>query len=169
MIGVCFSHRAVRAALPRQCVAPLRQARAIPAGTPRDWRCRLQFESCVRPGHDFGSVAAALNNCLSDGDTADFSRRYFRAAAKKLTPIWVNNRLVDFTVMPADGWRSTTKQLLNWCFDKVWTAAATDIVLTETFVRTLQLLDRPTNLLQPKMLKRVMAGNRRTTTSAATL
>lgn len=112
--------------------------------------------------------AAALHDCLSDGDTGDFSRRYFRAAAKKLTPIWVNNRLVDFTVMPANGWRSTTKQLLNWCFDKVWAAAATDIVLTETFVRTLELLDRPTILLQPTMLRRVLAGNRRKTASAVT-
>ena len=80
----------------------------------------------------------------------------------------MSNRLVDFTVMTADGWRSTTKQLLNWCLDKVWAAAATDIVLTEAFVRTLQLLDGPTILLQPTMLKRVMAGNRRTTASAAT-
>jgi hypothetical protein len=112
--------------------------------------------------------AAALHDWLSDVDTGDFSRRYFRTAAKKLNPIWVSNRLVDFTVMPADGWRSTTKQLLNWCLDKVWAAAATDIVLTEAFVLTLQLRDRPTILLQPTMLKRLMAGNRRTTASAAT-
>jgi 2-polyprenyl-6-methoxyphenol hydroxylase-like FAD-dependent oxidoreductase len=31
--------------------------------------------------------AAALHDCLSDVDTDDFSRRYFRAAAKKLNPI----------------------------------------------------------------------------------
>lgn len=112
--------------------------------------------------------AAALHDCLSDGDTGDLSQRYFRAAAKKLTPIWVNNRFVDFTVMPASGWLSTTKQLLNWCLDKVWAAAATDIVLTETFVRTLQFVDRPTVLLQPAMLKRVLAGNRRRAAPAVT-
>lgn len=106
--------------------------------------------------------AAALHQCLSNVDDVEFSRRYFRAAAKTLAPIWWTNRFFDFTVMPADDWRSKPKQLLNWCTNKVWAAAATDIVLTETFVRTLELLDRPTILLQPKLLKRVIAGNRRT-------
>jgi 2-polyprenyl-6-methoxyphenol hydroxylase-like FAD-dependent oxidoreductase len=112
--------------------------------------------------------AAALHECISDVDDGEFSRRYFRAAAKKLAPIWWTNRFIDFTVMPADDWRSKPKQQLNWCTNKVWAAAATDIVLTETFVRTLELLDRPTILLQPTLLKRIIAGNRRTTAFAAT-
>jgi 2-polyprenyl-6-methoxyphenol hydroxylase-like FAD-dependent oxidoreductase len=111
--------------------------------------------------------AAALHECLSDVDDGEFSGRYFRAAAKKLAPIWWTNRFIDFTVMPSDDWRSKPKQLLNWCTNKVWAAAATDIVLTETFVRTLELLDRPTIMLQPTMLKRVMASNRRTKASLA--
>jgi 2-polyprenyl-6-methoxyphenol hydroxylase-like FAD-dependent oxidoreductase len=111
--------------------------------------------------------AAALHDCLSDGDTGDFSRRYFRASAKKLTPIWVNNRLVDFTVMPANGVRRPNNYSTG-ASTKVWAAAATDIVLTETIVRTIELLDRPTILLQPTMLKRVLTGNRRKTASAVT-
>lgn len=104
--------------------------------------------------------AVALRDSLAAADTGDFSRRYFRAAAKKLGPIWWANRFTDFNFTPTDDWRARPRQLLNRGMDRVWAALATDIVLAETFVRTLQLVDPPTVLLQPAMLRRLLAGGR---------
>lgn len=107
--------------------------------------------------------ARALRDCLADAETDDLSQRYFRSAAKKLAPIWQANRLNDFAVSPVHDWRSLPQRLLNWHTDKVMAAAANDMVLTETFIRTLGLIDRPSRLLRPSMLLRVVRGNRRRT------
>lgn len=105
-----------------------------------------------------GLQAAALHRCLSSSDTDDVSRRYFRAAAKKLAPIWRSNRFVDFSITPADDWRATPKRLLYWGMNKVFAAAANDIELTETYLRTIALLDPPTALLRPGRLRRVLTA-----------
>ncbi|MDT5075578.1 MAG: hypothetical protein QOJ80_215 [Mycobacterium sp.] len=51
--------------------------------------------------------------------------------------------------------------LLNWHTEKVMAAAADDIVLTEAFMRVLQLLDPPVGLLRPARAMPVITGNRR--------
>ncbi|WP_217695719.1 NAD(P)/FAD-dependent oxidoreductase [Mycobacterium sp. SP-6446] len=48
--------------------------------------------------------AVALRDCLADRD-GDLSRRFFKAAAKQIAPVWRGNRLTDFTVSQAGGWR----------------------------------------------------------------
>jgi 2-polyprenyl-6-methoxyphenol hydroxylase-like FAD-dependent oxidoreductase len=105
--------------------------------------------------------AIALRDCLAGTDGDDVSLRYFRATTKKLRPIWHANRLNDFAAFPADDWRAAPKRLLNWYMDKLMAAAANDIVLTETFVRTLHLIDSPGRLMHPTMLMRIVNGQRR--------
>jgi hypothetical protein len=51
--------------------------------------------------------------------------------------------------------------------DKLMAAAANDIVLTEIFVRTLHLIDSPGSLMRPTMLMRIINGQRRRATTAA--
>ncbi|KWX25468.1 hypothetical protein AFM11_04225 [Mycolicibacterium wolinskyi] len=104
--------------------------------------------------------AMALRQCLSSADTTDIATRYFRTAAKKLAPIWWANRFTDFNFTPTDDWRTKPRRLLNRGMDRVWAALATDIVLAETFIRKLQLVDPPTAMLQPAMLRRLLAGGR---------
>jgi hypothetical protein len=111
--------------------------------------------------------AIALRDCLASGSTADLATRYFRATTRKLRPIWRANRFNDFVVLPVDGWRSIPRRFLNWCQDKVMAAAANDIVLTEIFVRTIHLVDSPTRLMHPTMLKRIIVGQRRRATTSA--
>lgn len=103
--------------------------------------------------------AAALRECLSDG-SGELSSRFFRAAAKKMAPMWWANRFTDFTIIPSGTWQSTFKKLVNLGMDKVWAAATTDVMLTETIFRRMQHLEQPTFLLQPTFLRRVIAGNR---------
>jgi len=104
--------------------------------------------------------AMALRDSLSVG-TDDLAQRYFRTATKKLRPIWLGNRLNDFVAIPADDWRSVPKRFLNWYMDKFMAAAATDIVLTETFVRILHLVEPASRLVHPAMLMRVIRNQRR--------
>lgn len=105
----------------------------------------------------------ALRHCLAETNSHDLSGRYFRAAAKKLTPMWQANRLNDFAVIPAHDWHSIPQRLLNWRTDNLMAAAADDIALTEAFMRMVQLLDPPTQLLRPSHLIRVITGSRRRT------
>ena len=111
--------------------------------------------------------AAALRECLTGG-TGELSRRFFRASAKKLAPIWWANRFFDFTIIPSDNWQSKLKRPVALVMDKVYAAAATDMVIAETIFRQMQLLDQPTVILRPSMLRRVVAGNRRDAAEGAT-
>lgn len=104
--------------------------------------------------------ATALHRCLSDGG-ADLRTRYFREAAKRLSPIWRSNRVVDFVVIPADGWRAVAKRAVNVLMNVLWRAAARDIRITETWIRTIELLDPPTVWLRPLTLRRVLVGGLR--------
>lgn len=101
--------------------------------------------------------AVSLQRCLSEGHT-DLRRRYFRAAARRLTPIWRSNRVVDFVVIPADGWRAIPKRALNVPMNMLWRAASRDIRLTETWIRSIELLDPPTVWLRPSTLRRIAVG-----------
>jgi 2-polyprenyl-6-methoxyphenol hydroxylase-like FAD-dependent oxidoreductase len=111
--------------------------------------------------------AIALRNCLARYDEGDLSLRFFRATTKKLRPIWQANRINDFATFPADDWRSIPKRLLNWYMDRLMAAAANDIVLTETFVRTLHLIESPGRLMHPAMVARVINGQRRPASALA--
>jgi hypothetical protein len=49
----------------------------------------------------------------------------------------------------------------NWCTDKLLTAAEEDIVITEAFLRVLNLVDPPNRMLRPAVLIRLLMTNRR--------
>lgn len=105
--------------------------------------------------------AKALRRCLAETDVDDVGPRYFRTAAKALTPLWRANRLNDFALMPTTGWRTAPQRLFNWYTAKLAAAAADDIVLAETFMRMVNLVDPPAKLLTPAMTMRVVTGNLR--------
>jgi 2-polyprenyl-6-methoxyphenol hydroxylase-like FAD-dependent oxidoreductase len=107
--------------------------------------------------------ASALQTCLADGSD-QLSVRFFRASAKKLSPMWWANRFFDFTIVPSVGWRSKPKKFLSHAMGKLYVAAATDVVITETLFRQMQLLGQPTEFFRPSLLRRIVAGNRRKAT-----
>jgi 2-polyprenyl-6-methoxyphenol hydroxylase-like FAD-dependent oxidoreductase len=104
--------------------------------------------------------AKALRRCLADTD-GDVGPRYFPAVAKALAPLWQANRLNDFALAPTTGWRTVPQRLFNWYTDKLAAAASDDIVLAETFMRMVNLVDPPTRFVTPSMTMRVVAGNLR--------
>jgi 2-polyprenyl-6-methoxyphenol hydroxylase-like FAD-dependent oxidoreductase len=100
--------------------------------------------------------AVALRDCLSRGD-ADLSRRFFRAAAQRIGPIWAANQANDLYMTKADGRRSISQRLVTWRLDKTLTAAENDPVLTERIFRVTQFIDPPTTLLRPSFAMRLFA------------
>jgi 2-polyprenyl-6-methoxyphenol hydroxylase-like FAD-dependent oxidoreductase len=106
--------------------------------------------------------AVALRNCLGDRD-GDLSRRFFKATAKQIAPVWRANRLSDSLLSPSPGggWRWALRRLVNWQMDKVWTAAANDPAVAEAMLRVQHLVDPPARLLRPSFLMRLVAANRR--------
>jgi hypothetical protein len=99
---------------------------------------------------------------LADRD-GDLSRRFFKATAKQIAPVWRTNRLSDLLLSPspAGGWRRALRRLVNWQMDKVWTAAANDPAVAEAMLRVQHFVDPPARLLQPLFLMRLVAANRR--------
>lgn len=104
--------------------------------------------------------AVALRECLADRD-GDVRRRFFKAAAKQIAPVWQANRLNDFTVSPVGGWRGALKRLINWQSDKVQAAAANDPLVAEALLRVQHFVDPPARLMRPSFLMRLVAANRR--------
>ncbi|OXR41575.1 putative epoxidase LasC [Nocardia cerradoensis] len=104
--------------------------------------------------------AVALRNCLTERD-ADLSRRFFKATAKQIGPVWRGNRFTDFTVSQGDGWRRVPRRLLNWPIDKAQEAAANDPAVAEAVLRVMHFVDPPARLARPSFLRRLVAANRR--------
>jgi 2-polyprenyl-6-methoxyphenol hydroxylase-like FAD-dependent oxidoreductase len=105
--------------------------------------------------------ARALQKVLAVGDPAELTRSYFRAAARKIGPLWQANRLNDFAVTPTSGRASWAQRAFNRYTDAYMAAAATDMALTETFLRVLQGVDPVARMMHPRHLARVAAGARR--------
>ena len=104
--------------------------------------------------------AVSLRRTLHDG-IDDPGPQFFRTAAAALSPIWWSNRVLDYAIIPPESGPSALQRVIDAGMDKVYAAAGADVAVAETVYRQMQLLGRPTDLLRPSMLKRVVAGNRR--------
>jgi 2-polyprenyl-6-methoxyphenol hydroxylase-like FAD-dependent oxidoreductase len=137
------------------------QMRQFPAGLLVMGDAICSFNPVYMQGMTMAALqAVALRNCLADRD-GDLSRRFFKATAKQIAPVWQANRLNDFTVSPGGGWRRALKRLVNWQMDKVWTAAANDPAVAEAILRVTHFVDPPARFVRPSFLMRLVAANRR--------
>ena len=104
--------------------------------------------------------AVALRDCLAGDARTDLSRRFFRAAAKQIRPVWLLNQLNDYSLWQIDGRPSVLKRMMSWEMDKAISATANDAVLTEAVFRVMNLVDPPTRLLHPFLMARIVAAKR---------
>jgi 2-polyprenyl-6-methoxyphenol hydroxylase-like FAD-dependent oxidoreductase len=104
--------------------------------------------------------AIALRECLVRGDD-DLPRRFFCTAAKQVGAVWQMAAGADLALPQVEGRRSVSMRLANWYTDRLWAAAATDPVITERFVRVMNLVDPPASLLSRSLMARVATGGRR--------
>jgi 2-polyprenyl-6-methoxyphenol hydroxylase-like FAD-dependent oxidoreductase len=101
--------------------------------------------------------AIALRDCLRRG-RADLPRRFLRRAAKKIRVVWQTAAASDLDLPNVNGSRSLRMRLMDAYLDKVLTAAESDSVVTEQFLRTSGMIDSPARLFRPAMVLRVVKG-----------
>ncbi len=104
--------------------------------------------------------AEALRKCLKDGE-ADLARRFFRACARIIDPVWRLNALGDLALPEITGHRSPATRALNRYVARLQRAATRDPVAATAFIRTIGLLQPPSSILRPDVLARVVIGGLR--------
>jgi 2-polyprenyl-6-methoxyphenol hydroxylase-like FAD-dependent oxidoreductase len=103
--------------------------------------------------------ALALRDCLRAGDT-DLARRFFRAAAGHIGPVWAMNEANDR--LPATHTaRPLGDRLRKWTSTAALKAATNDITVAERLLRVTNLVDPPTRLQDPALLSRILWANLR--------
>jgi 2-polyprenyl-6-methoxyphenol hydroxylase-like FAD-dependent oxidoreductase len=101
--------------------------------------------------------ALALRDCLTRG-ADDLGRRFLRAAAGCVNTAWQMACGADLALPQIPGPRPVSVRLSNWYTERVLTAAENDPVVTETFFRVMNLVDPPSRLMRPAIVRRVAAG-----------
>ncbi|BBX06853.1 FAD-dependent oxidoreductase [Mycolicibacterium aichiense] len=98
--------------------------------------------------------ALSLRDCLQTG-AADLPRRFYRAAAGHIAPVWAVNRAND---QPQ---AASVPRAQTWMQRAVLRAAGTDIAVAEQILRVRGLIDPPARLRGRKFLARVLLANLR--------
>lgn len=104
--------------------------------------------------------ASVLRDCLRRGEK-NLARRFFRAAARPVRTAWQLAAGGDLACPEVEGPRPLSLRISNAYVERFLRAAESDPVLTEAFLRVMGLLDPPARLLRPRLVRRVIAGNRR--------
>jgi 2-polyprenyl-6-methoxyphenol hydroxylase-like FAD-dependent oxidoreductase len=99
--------------------------------------------------------ALALRECLRDSDVA-LSRRFFREATKPVSVAWNLTAGADLALPEVPGRRTASIRTSAWYTEKLLTAATTDRVVASQFLRVTNLLDPPSRLMTPSILRRVL-------------
>jgi 2-polyprenyl-6-methoxyphenol hydroxylase-like FAD-dependent oxidoreductase len=104
--------------------------------------------------------AIVLRECLRHGDH-NLSRRFFRTSAKHLRVAWHTAVGSDLSLPEVVGPRPISMRLSNAYLERVLTAAETDLVVAQQFLRVIGMIDSPLRLLHPRFIGRIALANRR--------
>jgi 2-polyprenyl-6-methoxyphenol hydroxylase-like FAD-dependent oxidoreductase len=162
---------AVRAAEPLGLVAQHRfpssrwrrydKARRLPEGLLVVGDAVCSFNPIYGQGMTVAALEAlVLRDCLSRG-TNDLPRRFFRAAAQPIGQAWHLAVGGDLSLPEVDGTPPLATRLLNGYVDRVLTVAEYDATVFEQFAKVAWLVDSPTKLLRPSMIRRAAVAHRR--------
>jgi len=103
--------------------------------------------------------AVALRDALALG-SRELPRQFYRAASKPVDVAWQLATGADLSLPEVQGARPIPVRMINRYVDLFLAASERDAVLTEQFFRVAGLLDPPTRLLRPAMMRRVFAPPR---------
>ncbi|MFB1295999.1 FAD-dependent oxidoreductase [Mycobacterium sp. pW049] len=99
--------------------------------------------------------AIALRDCLTRG-AKGLPRRFQRVAARGIKVAWRTAVGSDLALPEVDGRRTVATKLTNAYLDRVLSAGETDPWVCQKFQRVTGMLEPPTALFTPTMLRKVM-------------
>jgi 2-polyprenyl-6-methoxyphenol hydroxylase-like FAD-dependent oxidoreductase len=100
-----------------------------------------------------------LQDCLARGER-DLSRRFFRAATKKIAMAWQTAVGSDLALPEVAGHRPLSMRISNAYLNWVLTATETDPAVAGQFMRVTGMIDPPSRLLRPGFVARVAKAHR---------
>ncbi|WP_156434296.1 FAD-dependent monooxygenase [Mycobacterium sp. IS-1590] len=103
--------------------------------------------------------ATVLRDCLQRGDR-NLARRFFRSSVKPIRIAWQTAVGSDLALPEVKGTVPLSIRLSNAYLDRVLTACETDEAVTLRFLRVLGMLDPPTKLFSPSIIRRVLRDRR---------
>jgi 2-polyprenyl-6-methoxyphenol hydroxylase-like FAD-dependent oxidoreductase len=103
--------------------------------------------------------ALALGDCLEAGADG-IARRFFAKASRVVDTPWQIAVGSDLQHPRVVGKRTPLVRFTNWYISKLYSAAETDPVLAQTFLKVANLTREPDRLLRPEIVGRVWVGNR---------
>jgi flavin-dependent dehydrogenase len=117
---------------------------------------------CFNPAYGQGMTTAAmaaqwLRTCLRSGSTG-LTRRYFAGVSAIVDTPWDITVGGDLRFPHVPGRRTRKVRMLNAYLSKIHVAAQADPVVGETFLKAVNFLIRPEQLMSPRMLWRVWRG-----------
>lgn len=157
---------AIRAAEPAGEIATYRfpcylrrryeRVRRLPAGLLVMGDALCSFNPIYAQGMTVAALQAlTLRHCLARGEHR-LARRFFRASARIVADPWRTAVNADLALPEVDGARPVSVRLLNGYVDRVLAAAERDDVTARQFMRVTGLLDAPTTLFRPGIVRRVL-------------
>jgi 2-polyprenyl-6-methoxyphenol hydroxylase-like FAD-dependent oxidoreductase len=104
--------------------------------------------------------AEALGKCLAAGED-NLARRFYRAAARIVAPVWQLNAGGDLALPEIEGHRPLSLRLINRYVARLQGIAEHDPVVASAFLRVAGLLAPPTAMMSPRVLVKAITGGRR--------
>jgi len=98
--------------------------------------------------------ALALQDCLHKG-LDNLAHRYFRATAKPISIAWRLATTSDLQFPETEGARSATARIGSKPTERLLTVCETDAVVAAQFFKVSGLIDPPTRLLKPSIVRRL--------------
>jgi 2-polyprenyl-6-methoxyphenol hydroxylase-like FAD-dependent oxidoreductase len=119
------------------------------------------FNPLYGQGMSLAAIEALnLRDCLQQGDR-DLPRRFFHASAKEIRVAWQAAVRSDLALPQIAGRRPASVRISNAYLDRVLAAAETDPAVVQQFLRLINLLDPPSQLMRPSMMLRVAKRSRK--------
>jgi 2-polyprenyl-6-methoxyphenol hydroxylase-like FAD-dependent oxidoreductase len=109
--------------------------------------------------------AIILRECLRGGDR-ELSRRFYRAAARKVRVAWQTAVGSDLALPEMVGPRPPSMRITNAYIERVLTAAESDVIVADQFLKVIGMVDSPFRLLRPSVVFRIATAPRRRKTAA---
>ena len=103
--------------------------------------------------------AIVLQECLAQG-SADLARRFFKGVSPVIDAPWSVAVGNDLQLPHVEGQRTRMDRFISWYIGKLHIAARNDATLSVAFLQVVNMMMPATSLLHPRMIKRVLRGNR---------